>query len=488
MLDELIAQFNTAQFQKRMRDRWDSVDDHLEKIRLRQELCLEVQGPIIAKYGYKVTTQAVSRVSSQIMTLMKGDPVISAKGALNNWLVAHLDWEGWRYGYDGLHLDNAALQFTRASYRVCRTELHDTAAIRGMERCRGAMVEAHQALYEAVYPGIRQHEWFEVLGQDNIRKSLETGIVMLHAESLETGEVVGYISCTEGADEAQFLGSWSVLGEPLQSFQVARDGNGQLRVEGVFALIAGSGVLAPHGRGLEAKIASSADGKRVGAVWLSITGPGSISCKCKGFNETEWKSEVQARRVGAGVQDEGPHAKVNHVVVMPGHSCRGVGRLLFEDLLAHLNRASPLAAADIRLSVADANARAISWYLKLGFTIVEVKLTRLATLKLGHVPMVFLTMQRRRGAACGPWERFFAREVSGEKVVLLPEASPPSFVSLMNLRVMMTIPPTTIRGFDPASGTHRLEDGRTMDLSEALAHGLALFERPLHVILSRPSK
>jgi len=415
---------------------------------------------------------------------MKGDAHLSMKAGLNNWLAGHLDY-GSTYQLDAEHKDEVRLQLARAAYRVSVTGLEDVAAIKAMEKCRGTMVEAHQAFYEPYYPGIRSNEWLEVLGQDTIRKSLELGIVMLHAESVETNEVVGYISCTEGADDEQFIGTWTCSSEPSHTHQIAKDKDGQLRVEGIFASGSGSGALAPRGKWLEAKILSSSDGRRVGIVSFCIAGPGRMAVQFKSTGETDWRRETVSVRVpGSGPsQDEGPHMKINHVVVLPGHHGRGVGRLLFEDLLSHLGKASP-ATSDLRLSVVERNLKATAWYLKLGFSIVDAKPTHLSTLKLGHVPVVFLEMQRRRGSTATPKERCFGREVCGEKVIILPDNAPLAFVAVVYLRVTKQ-PSVAIRWFDQASGLHRLEDGRTLDVTAAFSCGMLCFERPLHMILAR---
>jgi len=481
MLDELIAHFNTAEVQQKLRELWDSATDHLEKIRLRQEFCLGIQGPIIEKYGYKASAAGVSKSSSQIMSLMKGDSLLTCKGTLNNWLVARFDWEMFRYDHNGAHVDDAALQIARFVFKVSVTNASDTRVVKAVEQCRGELVRVHQALYETEYPGIRPNEWLDALGRETVRQSLEQGMLVLHAEHQETGQVVGYISCTLGADEEQFLGAWACSGEP--GYQIARDRDGQLRVEGAFAIGSGSGVLTPHGSWLEARLWSGADGRRLGTVRFSVSEPGSMVCGCRASDEAEWRSAV-AHGVGQQSRRGGPFAKINHVVVMPKAQGHGVARLLFEELHTHLCRCSPAAAADLRLSVVDANTRSISWYFKLGFRIVEVLPAKLATLKLGHVPVVFLTMQRRRHEPASPWHRFFGREVCGERLVLLPDGSPVVFLSLAQMRVM-PLPFTNVRSFDQASGVHLLEDGRTLDLTAAFSCGLAYFERPLHTALAR---
>jgi len=486
ILDELMPTFISKDFQRRMRTLWESTPEYMEKVRLRQELCLEVQGPVISKYGFKPTAAGVSKSSAQTMKLMPKDPQLSVKGHLNNWLVAHFEYPCKSWDLEGRHSDEHWLQQTRMGYRVAVATPDDADLMRGLERVRGVMVEAHQALYEPFFPGIRPNEWLEVLGPETVKKSLESGVVMMYAQSLTTGEIAGYISCMEGADSAQFVGGWACGSDASLAFQITQGQDGQLRVEGVVhaGVNSGSGPLASSGKWLEAKLASSADGRRVGAVRFRIAGPNCMEMIFRAAGETEWRREALAHRTCAALpgQDEGPHMKINHVVVMPEHMSRGVARLLFQELLNHLGKGS--ANADIRLSVVERNSRAIAWYFHLGFSIVEQNLAHISTLKRGHVPVVFLDMQRRGGQMAPPRGRLFGREVCGEKVILLPDYAPMPFARLVQLRVFPQMPGVAIRAFDPSSGLHRMEDGRTADLSEAFSRGLLVFERPLHAILA----
>jgi len=308
-------------------------------------------------------------------------------------------------------------------------------------------------------------------------------MIMLHAEKIETGEVLGYISCTVGADVLQYVGSWNGGGSPPLSCEISRDADGQLCTEGTFAIGTGSGALVARQQWFETKIISTSDGRRAGKVRFCITGRGQMSCQFMYAGEQEWRGETTAFKAGTeGL--EGLHAKINHVVVTPHNNGWGVGKLLFTELLAHLTKANAEAATDLRLSVVEPNHSALCWYLKLGFVIVQVQLTRMSTLKEGHVPVVLLTMQRRWGAQSAPWEQFFGREVCGQKVTLLPEKSPLGFVVLSQMRSIPFVK-STIRIFDQASGKHILDDGLAFDATEAFSRGLLIFEKPLHTILSR---
>jgi len=67
----------------------------------------------------------------------------------------------------------------------------------------------------------------------------------------------------------------------------------------------------------------------------------------------------------------GPHTRIHHLAVLPHHRRRGIGRMLFQELLAHLGIASPSVAHDLRLSVAVENAEVLEWYRRLGFIDVD---------------------------------------------------------------------------------------------------------------------
>merc|ERR1712039_670222 len=139
--------------------------------------------------------------------------------------------------------------------------------------------------------------------------------------------------------------------------------------------------------------------------------------------------------------------------------------------------------ADIRLCVVELNVRAVSWYLNLGFAVVQLQVAKLNTLKLGQVPVVFLTMQRKRGTVGVAWEHFFTGNLCKEKVVLLPHLTPSTFRTVVALGMMKPMY-VAIEGYNPNKGVHHLEDGRDVDLTDEFANGRLIFQRPLHKILS----
>lgn len=480
MLDELIEQFRTVEFQQKLHSQWNSVPDMLEKVRLRQQLCLEIQGPVMQKHGFDATAREVSKVSYKINQLMSVDAQINCKGVLNNWLVSHTD-----YGCCTIEkLDLSQLRDLSPAYRVIVTRADDDAAMRGVELCRNALVQAHMGLYDKVYPGIRQNEWLDMVGSGNIRASMEEGLVILHAESVDTGEVVGYISCSESADERQFIGTWAYNGWPAQRFTISMNDDGQLHVDGEFDLGKGSGLLHCAELGLwhSTRITSHEHGKRVGLVRFRISGPGKLVASSKLYTDTDWSPEVVLHAVGRMGETTGPHANIKHFVVRPEFQSHGIARLLYDKMVSHISSISRCLTADIRLCVAELNVRAVAWYFRLGFAIVDVEVARLNTLKLGQIPVVFLKMQRRSGTPAVAWERLFTKDLRREKVVLLPQHAPMAFRAMVMIG-LVKLSAVAIVGYNPSSHAHHLEDGRVVDLTEEFADGRAIFQRPLHQIL-----
>jgi len=214
-------------------------------------------------------------------------------GAIVCTLRLHLEEDGTalRFRYKGPGANDAWSEDRRAvkstgGYRIRVTAEDDFIAISGIARCQGGLAGAHQALYRPVFPDLEQEQWFGVLGfRESIQESLGRGVLILHAEATDIGQVVGYISCTCNYG----------------------DGGGQ--TDGFKA----------HG----------------------------------------------------GQEKDSPFARINHVVVLPEHRGRGVGRMLFGELLGHLQCACASVARDLRLSVVELNDHARSWYQRLGFVEVD---------------------------------------------------------------------------------------------------------------------
>jgi len=423
MQHELISGFATEQFQRKLHAGWCAAGDQIERLRWKQQVCLEVQGPVISQYGFEssrrgvvASTQAFTPLAADkeilwhndiiswlvdpdLQAQFPGGPVPMIPGTnytnlgrrafqgmvsqdrhdpkgtsghdarlLGSWLfcssrtwerlaVSMTDWgelrvdlplEGrWECAFGILKRssDNwyeANLKTCRGStgitlgvtfieecdvlrcsskelgnewgpeqmaykaggYKVKVTELDDDRAIAGVARCQGALAGAHQALYKPRCPKLEQEQWFGVMGfRDGIQDAMESGVLILHAEATDTGEIVGY-----------------------------------------------------------------------------------ISCGCTYSDE------------GVGKHDGGPHAQIHHITVLPEHRGRGAGRMLFGELLCHLREASPSVTADLRISVVELNAEVIAWYRRLGFVEVEDW-----TVYPNNYPVRFINMRLQGDSvACAP--------------------------------------------------------------------------------------
>eukprot|EP00415_Alexandrium_ostenfeldii_P001545 UN1545 len=192
------------------------------------------------------------------------------------------------------------IAYKAGGYQVRVSRVDDDRAVAGVARCQGALAGAHQALYRPKCPKIEQEQWFGILGfRDGILDAMESGVLIMHAEATNTGEIVGYISCGCTYDKD-----------------------------------------------------------------------------------------------GTGKHDGGPHAQIHHITVLPEHRGRGVGRMLFNELLGHLREASPSVASDLRISVVENNAEVIRWYRRLGFQEVEDW-----TVYPNNYPVRFINMRLLRDLA-----------------------------------------------------------------------------------------
>jgi len=146
-------------------------------------------------------------------------------------------------------------------------------------------------------------------------------------------------------------------------------------------------------------------------------------------------------------------------------------------------------SSDLRLNVFELNARALAWYLQLGFGIVKLGLTRLVSMKHGRAPLVLLGMQRKDGKPGVPYQRLLGKEMCGQQVKLVPPVAPTAFLSSVYLNgpLVKVSHSLHIIQFDPSTGLHLLKDksndDRKVDLTTEMAHGRLLPLRPLHEIL-----
>merc|ERR1712118_630292 len=66
-----------------------------------------------------------------------------------------------------------------------------------------------------------------------------------------------------------------------------------------------------------------------------------------------------------------PWAHINHLTVLPEHRGRGVGKMLYREMLAFLaaDRGWPGSGvlADLLISAVECNSEVLAWYERLGF-------------------------------------------------------------------------------------------------------------------------
>jgi len=218
--------------------------------------------------------------------------------------------------------------------------------------------------------------------------------------------------------------------------------------------------------------------QQVGTVRLCMKDLRSLICDFRPSGEDEWRTDLEMHRDTEGVQNV-PHARINHLVVLEQHQGSGVASFLFD---AFLDRMGERRVSDLRLNVVEFNSRAIGWYLQLGFSIVQLELANLTTMKHGKCPVVFLTMQRINGVPGTPFGRMFGPEMCDKRITLVPACAPTAFLTHLVGYAKMNHP-TYVCQFDPATGLHRLKDGRNVDLTIEAAHGRLLTHQPFHTIL-----
>lgn len=321
MLDELIEGYKTDDFQRRLHAGWYATTNNVERLKVRQKLCFEVQAPIISKFGFEASRKGVA----QSVVVWRNDPKCVSDEQLNHkmgvvsWLVDPDIQALEPRGPSGM-MNSFSMQYDVAAhrsvesevaapmceYKVCITDAEDDAAVKGVATCQGTIAGAHQALYKHIFPDLDGHDWFTVLGcRENIPDTLDFGTVIIHAEVVGTGQVVGYIAVTRDFGDTGGTGANATLAEDSSGF-----------------------------------------------------------------------------------------TQINHIVVLPEHRKRGLGKRLFAELLDFLQATSPRLASDLRLSVVELNQEAREWYRRLGF--IEVEEDE-AIAYPGNCPVKFIAMRRVGG-------------------------------------------------------------------------------------------
>lgn len=86
--EELINGYTQKEFQRKLHQTWFAAEDQVSKIKVRQQLCLEVQGPVISKYGFDASRAGVAKsVLAFRRKELEEDVEISQRNFLLGWLT-----------------------------------------------------------------------------------------------------------------------------------------------------------------------------------------------------------------------------------------------------------------------------------------------------------------------------------------------------------------------------------------------------------------
>lgn len=212
MYDELLEEYADQSFQMKLHSRWHVLSDKMERYRMRMQLLLDVQAPVISKFGFEASRKGMTHCSASFQKYMTsgGDPEIYEKFVLASWWIDPDIQAAEPNGPSGnlwaakvmynaqpdLASDKAASK-VKCRYKVVVTDTSSAAALTGVDACRATIVGEHQHLYKDIYPHLQPEAWVNFLGcGGSISEALDSGTMVLHAERTDTGQVVGYISCS----------------------------------------------------------------------------------------------------------------------------------------------------------------------------------------------------------------------------------------------------------------------------------------------------
>jgi len=86
--NDLIAEYTKEDFQRRLRAAFAATRGDPMKRKLEQRrICLEVQGPVIERYGFENSWEGVLRSTVAFTSDINADPYISRKNEFIHWLV-----------------------------------------------------------------------------------------------------------------------------------------------------------------------------------------------------------------------------------------------------------------------------------------------------------------------------------------------------------------------------------------------------------------
>jgi len=202
---ELMEGYTSEEFQMKLCAGWHATDDVVEKHEWRQRVCLEVQSVVLPKYGFEGSRRGVwaSGKACEIMNItdLALGTEINGNYLFMNWLTNPDNVESGlppneHFQNRFFHLSPKEGERPSSEYTVHLTKPEHDSAIFDIAHCQGALAGAHQATYKSAYPDMELQQWFGLLGCKSIREALDRGVLIFHAESVDTGRVAGYISCT----------------------------------------------------------------------------------------------------------------------------------------------------------------------------------------------------------------------------------------------------------------------------------------------------
>lgn len=336
--DALVRGYSRGDFQMKLHARWFATDDEAERYQVQAELCLDVQLPVIAEFGFEASKQGLwDYMASYFEAGFQNDEILTEIWKEVNWWInpsiqaaeqtpsscihptalRYLTLRSKRlkttlhvpkltnlsssfvsqYSYEATLASKSSVLAPK--YQVKFTKLESGAAVKGVDSCRAALAGAHQQLYQDMFPNLLPEAWCRFLGcTTSIRNEIRSGATVMHIERQDNRQVVGYILCN------QMSGTSS-----------------------------------------------------------AVPGGGNYFC-----------------------------CMIQQISVLPDHRCQGLGKRLLTSALDHLDAKYPSSAGKCRLNVVERNVAAVDWYRRLGFVVFAS-----SAANVEGCPVKMVSMQRGPG-------------------------------------------------------------------------------------------
>jgi len=200
--EELIKEYCKEEFQIRLCGGWHATKNYVEKHQWRQKVCLEIQAGVFPRYGYEPTRRGVW-ASGMCCSHEDFNNEEHARNYFHmEWLVNPDNAESKNpeqmTGFWTNFCYNPSLKEggdSSSNYKIIRTDQEDGEALFGIAHCQGALAGAHLAMHQKDFPSIELDQWQVFLGCGNMHDAIDSGLLVFHALSVETGRVAGFISC-----------------------------------------------------------------------------------------------------------------------------------------------------------------------------------------------------------------------------------------------------------------------------------------------------